>query len=647
MPLPNILEFIGINITQRKFQQAMDKLLNFTDELDKRQSATANGYYKSYVTLSAANADIANIPLGVSVKVLSAENGGEYYKASAGATSLTKSPYDPLTQAKAYTDILKALFENKLLTDNLSHQNLVKVIIEIQNFINNQSLNLDELRLDNSSAFQTIIANLMLLSTNEDKRFQNDHLNLNKSFQNILTAINILNRSTGINITQDEKLESLKIQHRISSELAKLNNFNPENVSASTKLEIYPQIQDFPIPTALVRIDLNTDASLPNEKGVTFTGEVQFNIDGVVSKYYAKLEVQGSSSARYPKKNWTMALYNDSGLTKSAKVKIGEVPLHDEWIFKANYVDASHLRNNLSNNLWESMVQSRKTFPKRECDQVFIGKTGQNAFPTNAIGHVVGYPCVMFINGSFYGIGDLNIGKKYFNYNLDRTNAKNIQIDWGANQNDMTKLSTNYLDETFFEIKSPKKVTDETVACLAAWDAFAAMSQADFTANADTYLERKNAVDYCLFSDLLYNYDGLGKNFQFVSWDGTKFNFMPYDLDSVFGLFHRGGTWDPTAVLDWEDVPTATKQMWTKIRTAFSEDIKKRYAELRNNGVFTVSNIYALASELSTKYPKELMVAEHTKWSASPSIEYSNFFQIITWTQARLAYLDTVYNYTA
>lgn len=101
MPLPNILEFIGTNITQRKFQQAMEKLLGFTDELDKRQAATANGYYKSYATLSAANADIANIPLGVSVKVLSAENGGEYYKATAGATSLTKSAYDPLTLAKA------------------------------------------------------------------------------------------------------------------------------------------------------------------------------------------------------------------------------------------------------------------------------------------------------------------------------------------------------------------------------------------------------------------------------------------------------------------------------------------------------------------------------------------------------------------
>ena len=104
MPLPDIKEFTGTNITQRKFQEAQGKLLEFVDEIDQRQAATANGYYKSYATLAAANADIANIPLGVSVKVLSDEEGGEYYKAISGATTLSKSPYDPLTQAKKYSD---------------------------------------------------------------------------------------------------------------------------------------------------------------------------------------------------------------------------------------------------------------------------------------------------------------------------------------------------------------------------------------------------------------------------------------------------------------------------------------------------------------------------------------------------------------
>ena len=60
----------------------------------------SGGYFKRYATLAAANADLANIPVDAVVKVTSATNGGDYEKVSAGATSLTKSPYDPVETAK-------------------------------------------------------------------------------------------------------------------------------------------------------------------------------------------------------------------------------------------------------------------------------------------------------------------------------------------------------------------------------------------------------------------------------------------------------------------------------------------------------------------------------------------------------------------
>lgn len=61
----------------------------------------SGGYFKRYATLAAANSDIANIPVNSVVKVTDAVNGGDYEKAAAGATILTKSAFDPLTQAKA------------------------------------------------------------------------------------------------------------------------------------------------------------------------------------------------------------------------------------------------------------------------------------------------------------------------------------------------------------------------------------------------------------------------------------------------------------------------------------------------------------------------------------------------------------------
>lgn len=65
----------------------------------------SGGYFKRYTTLAAANADIANIPVNSVVKVTSADDGGDYEKLSAGATSLTKSAHDPLMQANAFTKV--------------------------------------------------------------------------------------------------------------------------------------------------------------------------------------------------------------------------------------------------------------------------------------------------------------------------------------------------------------------------------------------------------------------------------------------------------------------------------------------------------------------------------------------------------------
>src|SRR5690606_24261118 len=76
-------------------------------------STTANKYYS---TLASANADIANIALNQSVIIGEEANGGLWEKKTAGATSLTKSPYDPLAQAKAYTDNLETSRQYHLLS---------------------------------------------------------------------------------------------------------------------------------------------------------------------------------------------------------------------------------------------------------------------------------------------------------------------------------------------------------------------------------------------------------------------------------------------------------------------------------------------------------------------------------------------------
>ncbi|WP_336984085.1 hypothetical protein [Acinetobacter soli] len=127
MPLPNILEFIGNNVTQAGFKAAQEKLLNFlsgeaatkvelsaavTPKADKTYVDNVLGQFQSgsskfYATLAEANADIANIMPKLAtdtvkdlVNIGETTNGGTWYKASYTATNLTKNPYDPLSLAK-------------------------------------------------------------------------------------------------------------------------------------------------------------------------------------------------------------------------------------------------------------------------------------------------------------------------------------------------------------------------------------------------------------------------------------------------------------------------------------------------------------------------------------------------------------------
>ena len=170
MPLPNILEFIGTNVTQAGFKVAQQKLLDYlgveiptktelssaisnvndaiavkVDKvyLDTALSSFQNGAIKTYPTLLAANADIANIALDTKVSVLSETEGGDYYKATSGATSLTKSAYDPQVLANdftKYTTLAAVTVPNSSNLPNFNSttkQFVIPAGIIIQNYLGN------------------------------------------------------------------------------------------------------------------------------------------------------------------------------------------------------------------------------------------------------------------------------------------------------------------------------------------------------------------------------------------------------------------------------------------------------------------------------------------------------------------------------
>jgi len=416
-----------------------------------------------------------------------------------------------------------------------------------------------------------------------------------------------------------------------------LSKLNDSDSGASTSITV----QDTDYPKELISIAFTTVSPLPTVKGVVINGTFTLNIDGRITNGWCDWEVQGTSSAFYPKKNWTIKMYADEARTQKLEIRLGGQLPQQELVFKSNWIDATHTRNVGANRIWKQMVESRKEiFPLREIDLSYVGKTGYEAYDTGATGHVNGFPAKLDINGAFYGIGSLNIGKKKENYNLNAANSGNMQIEDTGAQIDfgLMVLDVNYE----YRVMS-NQTTNE--ALMTRFRNMALNTQGQFNGLADAFFYDFNIVDAVLLIEFLCATDCVAKNALWTSYDSNRILYLPYDLDTTWGLMWNGSTIvdAPTANV-WQangNIPGNTVNFWAKVRVYYNTQLKNRYKELRA-GIFTVENVFNHLKELETKYTQHLYKDEFDKW-AIPSKNITNTSQICNWVNGRLNYLDSIY----
>lgn len=121
---------------------------------------------KFYPTLAEANADIVNLALNQPVQVGEAENGGLYYKATAEATTLTKSAYDPVSQSK------------KFVIENIIGINM----FTYSEFYTSFFVNLGSNRLSNSGSIQNVKTAIIKVDPNSTYDIENFNVNDSGAF---------------------------------------------------------------------------------------------------------------------------------------------------------------------------------------------------------------------------------------------------------------------------------------------------------------------------------------------------------------------------------------------------------------------------------------------------------------------------------
>ncbi|HBR1090018.1 TPA: CotH kinase family protein, partial [Klebsiella pneumoniae] len=449
--------------------------------------------------------------------------------------------------------------------------------------------------------------------------------------------------SSKVGYPEDERLA---IQHLMTA----LQTLTVANADSSNQVG-YPDVVRgdanyvVPRPQSLMRIDLNV-ASIPATKDDDpVQGTVVIFVDGAITSVNCEISVQGNTSAQYGKKNLNIEFFN-SDRSDNVKVKLGDVMPLDTLTFKANWIDASHCRNIMNYRLWEQIVRSRTSFPQYETDNKFYGLYGAKGVLNGSKGFPMGYECVLYVNGDFYGIGHLLSGKKRDSYAIDKNTETEILLD-NSEWHDVTK-SVEAITAGNIEVKAPKTVTSVTTQKLTNWDSFCTALIGGTTTNLATMTDKQNIIDFMLMVQFISANDLLSgnsiKNVQVFSYTGDKWYFMPYDLDTCYGL-----KWDGTAIV----TPASSDDrlsgsFWKAVISGYGQDaMNSRYAELRNNNIFTVQNIARLIREIQTMFPSTLFTMEWAKWASIPSIGVTSASQIIEWVEERLDFLDSKYNYTA
>ena len=599
---------------------------------------------RQYMTLAAAQADIANIPDGSttyyrspddSALAIEVMNVGGTLQPTGRKMPSQQAVDDIEEQTRQATDGLQRIY--------LGQQSQATAISDTVDKLDANEIALQRIYLGQQSQATAISDTVDKLDATE---IALQHIYLGQQSQ--ATAISdTVDKLDATEITLQHIYLGQQVQTAtLSVGLSALDGFDPDAISVEAR-ETYSEQYTFPRPGNIIKLFVNSPSGIPASKdaGEYYT-TATIDIDGeILNIPYSSISVQGDSSAGYPKKNLNIGLYIDDKYDDSFTLKIGDCLPHDEWVFKANWIDHTNLRNLMSYYLWERVMASRDGWPKRDIDNYYVGKTGLDEMDTRATGYPVGYPCVMYINGDFYGTGALAIGKKKENYNIPKNEAEKIMIVMGGWKS-ITTMYDNAQEEGI-EIKAPKTVSEETLGYLQTWDTFANLAQADFTQQAPEHLDTRNVVDFYLLLAVIGATDlfagDRAKNAIFYTWDGTKWYFGPYDLDTTYGLRFNGTQISYAA----DSAPsTDSGTFWQKILVTYADELAARYAELRDKDIFSVNCLYDIAAGLSSKYTHELDKAEINKWPTKPSLTITSRDQIFSWFNDRLAYLDNKFNYT-
>ena len=397
--------------------------------------------------------------------------------------------------------------------------------------------------------------------------------------------------------------------------------------NASPKI-IEPANDD--IPTIFI------SGSIPDSKSYV-AGELEYVSKTTKFHAYTYIKLQGNSTLRLPKKNYTVNLYSDENRNVRLNKEFKNWGFHNNFVLKADYNDILHARNVVGAKLWSKVVQSRSDYDT-------LPEELKNS-PNH--GAIDGFPVRVYVNGTYNGLYTWAIPKCDWMVGMDSTNANHVLLSAEFNDNGDVNYQYNPCNfntlwdgnKNYFDVEVGKN-SPELVSSLNA--VIEAIINNDSVA-LEQSLDIKSAIDYFIFQEIILGTDGLAKNMLLATYDMTKWHLSAYDMDSTFDLDWNG------EILEYydSDMPYSPynnrySALLGYIRSIYSHAYVERYTELRKS-VLSYSSIIEEFEKYIGVYSEDVYIQDTAIYPDIPSVTSNTLKSLRNFVRDRLEYLDSDY----
>ena len=385
--------------------------------------------------------------------------------------------------------------------------------------------------------------------------------------------------------------------------------------------------------------------SIVDKPKIFITGSIPTTKDNVLAELwyvsssinfhaYIKIKCQGTSSMKWDKKNFTVALYQDEERSIPLNVLFpGWKYAVNKFVLKANYIDHTHLRNIVNARLWSEVVASRPDYGTLPAEL-------RNS-PNN--GAVDGFPIFVYTNGSYQGIYTWNVGKDPWMVGMDENNPNHNMLCNESNTN-VVDSASNFRalwdgSDTYYSYEVGVE-SDAVKDSLNALIGFVMNNEGDaFRAGIGEYLDVQSAIDYWLHQYVIVGIDGLAKNMLLLSYDNKKRYLSAYDMDSTWLLWWDGTYFIPATRPCPNGYQETRNLLFERLNSVYPAEIKQRYIELRRS-VYRESNIMTHIERFYASIGENAYADDLKVYPDIPSAESNDIWQLRAAVRDRLAYCD-------